>query len=268
MQISAGVQVATEFVEYAHETTRLYLDNRIAWGRRVGMFNRNARIRERLVDVPKQYFGEVIFRSPTPESFGSMAKLLSQRKSTRIFSSEAIPLSLIGDLFSQAIMASDDKNTRLGLSTGRRRAYGSAGAIYAVEHYLVGLNVERFEYPFIAYCSPQHREIIVVNRGRDRTSFLEALGIENESIPAFAIVQTLDLERATRKYQERGYRFGMIEAGLAAQTLCLVATTLNLGSVMWGGHYDHLIDKLLKISGTNETAINTIFFGVSFDDRR
>ncbi|MDK1390024.1 SagB family peptide dehydrogenase [Sinorhizobium sp. 8-89] len=254
MVIATPDQTATEFIEFTHEATRLYRENRIAWGRRVAFFNNNSRARSRLVDVPKPYAGDAIFAA------GLLSRILLRRKSTRNFSQSPVPISIVGDLFRQAVMARKLPDPS-ELINGRRRSYSSAGAIYAVEHYIIGLNVDGVPNPFTAYCSPQNRKIIMVEPNADRNELRKALGLEQSVLPAFAVVQTIDLERSTRKYQERGYRFALIEAGLACQTLCLVGVTLDLGSVIWGGHFDHLIEQGLRVLGTHETAVNTILFG-------
>ena len=54
--------------------------------------------------------------------------------------------------------------------------------------------------------------------------------------------------RTTEKYGERGIRYVHIEAGHAAQNLCLQATALGLGSVPVGAFHDEQITGLLNIS--------------------
>jgi len=132
-----------------------------------------------------------------------------------------------------------------------------------VEHYALCLNISGNENPSAAYCDPRGQRLLQVDSEARRETLLTALGLrENgETVPAFAIVQTIDIERSTRKYQERGYRFGLLEAGLSAQTLCLVGTSMGFGSIIWGGYYDHLLDDALRIRGTSETTINVILFG-------
>ncbi len=45
-------------------------------------------------------------------------------------------------------------------------------------------------------------------------------------------------ERSTFKYQDRGYRFTLIEAGHVAQNMKLTATALGFSSVNLGGFFD------------------------------
>ena len=245
-----------------HETTRLYAENHANWSRRVGYFNTNVKARDRLIDVAKSYTGRVIYKAFEDGDDLAVSDPLRERKSTRAFEALPLPMSLIGSLFAQAVMARDLRKGETGLGIRRRRPYPSAGAIYSVEQYVIGLDLAE-NRPLVAYASPQRRELILIQANVDRRELLQALGLlaEGSPCPAFAVVQTVDLERATRKYGERGYRFALIEAGAAAQTLCMKGLALGLASTVWGGHHDHLLDDCLKIAGTTETAINTILFG-------
>jgi len=247
------------FVEMFHESTRLYKNSRMAWGDRVAFFNTNKRARTQIVDVAKNCTGKAIYRATDEEDLSQLEDTLLKRKSTRSYAPIPVALRDIGALMQLSVMARglDQPDGHLV----RRRSYSSAGAIYGIEHYIIGLNVTGFELPFVSYCSAQRKEIILLRENLGRSNVENALGSESIINPAFAVIQTIDLDRVTRKYQERGYRFSLIEAGLAAQTLCLVGLSLNFRSLLWGGHNDHLLDDLLCIKDTNETAINTLFFG-------
>lgn len=54
-------------------------------------------------------------------------------------------------------------------------------------------------------------------------------------------------ERTTRKYGERGIRYVHMEAGHAAQNLCLQATALGLGAVTIGAFHDDQVARLLRL---------------------
>jgi SagB-type dehydrogenase family enzyme len=53
-------------------------------------------------------------------------------------------------------------------------------------------------------------------------------------------------ERTTRKYGQRGERYVQIEAGHAAQNICLQAVSEGLGTVVVGAFVDHEINVLLN----------------------
>ncbi len=54
-------------------------------------------------------------------------------------------------------------------------------------------------------------------------------------------------ERTTGKYGERGVRYVHIEAGHAAQNLCLQATALDLGIVTVGAFNDDQVKEALGL---------------------
>jgi len=64
---------------------------------------------------------------------------------------------------------------------------------------------------------------------------------------ALVIVFTAVYERTTIKYGERGIRYVHMEAGHAAQNLCLQATALGLGVVTVGAFSDEQVAKLLNL---------------------
>jgi SagB-type dehydrogenase family enzyme len=250
---------AYDFVELAHEAARLYVDNRRSWGSLVSHFNNNQRARSRLIDVPERYATRVVADVSEKTEEGPLEEMLAKRQSTRSFSSSAVEMSAIFTLLQRAVMARQEGDQELN----GRRPYASAGGIYSIEHYVLCLNISGKEQPSTAYCDSRSGRLLHVDSQAPREALLTSLGLreDGETVPAFAIVQTIDIERSTRKYQERGYRFGLLEAGLSAQTLCLVGTSMGLGSIIWGGYYDHLLDDELRIRGTSETTINVVLFG-------
>jgi SagB-type dehydrogenase family enzyme len=52
-------------------------------------------------------------------------------------------------------------------------------------------------------------------------------------------------ERTTVKYGDRGIRYVHLEAGHAAQNVCLQATALGLGTVTVGAFYDDEVQAVL-----------------------
>jgi SagB-type dehydrogenase family enzyme len=67
---------------------------------------------------------------------------------------------------------------------------------------------------------------------------------------AFIVVYVLDAELAALRYAQRGYRFGLIEAGLMAQQATLVAQAMNLGTCLYGGYPDGELAACLDLHPT------------------
>ena len=64
---------------------------------------------------------------------------------------------------------------------------------------------------------------------------------------AAAFIFTAIYERTTVKYGEMGIRYVYMEAGHAAQNLCLQATALELGAVTIGAFHDSRVASLLNL---------------------
>lgn len=62
---------------------------------------------------------------------------------------------------------------------------------------------------------------------------------------AAVIVVAGDMNRQTKKYSNRGWRYTLIEAGIAVERIIAAATALNLGSLAFGGYDDRALSRLL-----------------------
>ncbi|MEL6100052.1 MAG: SagB/ThcOx family dehydrogenase [Pseudomonadota bacterium] len=253
---------ALTVVEDFHEATRLYPATRTGWGRRVAHFNTNEKARARLLR-PEHRFGRGWPAGDTARS-ADMLELLGARKSERLFSSEPVQFETVKDVILAATCPPVDGHANENSHASTHRPYASAGGIYSVDHYVIGLRVNGpIPAPFVAYCCPTRRAVVPVRSGLDAAFCNKALGTAADDTldPAFAVVQAANLDRATRKYQERGYRFALLEAGLAAQNICLLSNANGFSALIWGGHHDDALDRLLSIRGTEATALNTILLG-------
>jgi SagB-type dehydrogenase family enzyme len=71
----------------------------------------------------------------------------------------------------------------------------------------------------------------------------DALTAANEPV----VFISADLERPSRKYSNRGYRYALMEAGAAMQNAYLAASELDLPIRAIGGIHDHLAAELLDL---------------------
>jgi SagB-type dehydrogenase family enzyme len=74
-----------------------------------------------------------------------------------------------------------------------------------------------------------------------------AMGQTSVKQGALDIVITGVYEKVTSKYGERGIRFTHLEAGHAAQNICLQAVGLKLGTVTVGAFDDANVQKVLDL---------------------
>jgi SagB-type dehydrogenase family enzyme len=75
------------------------------------------------------------------------------------------------------------------------------------------------------------------------------------------VLVTAIFQRSTFKYQDRGYRLILIEAGEVAQNMTLEATSLGLGACLLGGYLDNDLSGLLEIDGIDEAPLLPVVLG-------
>lgn len=192
----------------------------------------------------------------------SLAEVLSARQSCRSYRDQPLGLEILSTVLNQAVGLS-----RMATVNGMdgvkiyMRPYPSGGGLYPVEFYPILLNVTGVQPCVTHYDAVDHR-LHFVRVPLDVKAFQNSVGnrvaFRNS---AAAVVMTAVFPRSVNKYGPRGYRFALLEAGHAAQNLCLAATSLGLGSLVWGEYYDDEINDMLDVDGVVETVVNILFLG-------
>lgn len=196
-------------------------------------------------------------RTPLPESRvdepSSLWAAISQRRSCRTYSGEAIGLESISELTFHS----------LGMSSNSYgRCLPSAGGLYPLELYVVVINVKGLESGLYHYDVRSH-SLTRLAQGDFRRSLVKTIFIEEAVEKAAAImVLTGVFGRSKIKYGERAYRFALLEAGHAMQNICLVATVLGLGACPVGGFVDDNLNDLLDVDGIEEAAVYAATIGM------
>ena len=121
----------------------------------------------------------------------------------------------------------------------------SAGATYPLEVYLVSGNVQGLASGIYKY-NPKKHELIKVIDGDAREKLANAALSQNFVKEAFAdIIITAVYERTIWRYGDRGIRYVHIEAGHAAQNICLEVVALGLATVPVGAFHDDHVKSIL-----------------------
>ena len=85
---------------------------------------------------------------------------------------------------------------------------------------------------------------------------------------AAIVLITAVVQRSLWKYEDRGYRYILLEAGHAAQNLNLCAEGLGLASLNLGGFFDEDVMALLKLDQDREIVLYGVALGkAAIDDR-
>ena len=173
----------------------------------------------------------------------SVEKALKERRSVRHYRKEPLTISEISQLLwaAQGITAS-----------GGLRTAPSAGALYPLEVYIIVGNVTNMKSGIYKYI-PESHELVKVIEG-DKRSELSNAALHQSPIkeaPAVIVISAV-YKRTTGKYGERGIRYVHMEAGHAAQNICLQAVSLNLGTVVIGAFKDEMVKKALNLGDKEE----------------
>lgn len=178
----------------------------------------------------------IILPPPRLDSEFSIEKALLLRRSVREYTGD--PLTL--DEVSQLLWAAQGITDPRGFRTAP-----SAGGLYPLEIYLVAGDVENLEAGVYKY-RPLGHELVKIRSGDLREALCAAaLGQTWVKEAAINILIMGVYERTTVKYGDRGIRYVHMEAGHAAQNVCLQATALNLGTVTVGAFQDDQVQQVL-----------------------
>jgi len=195
----------------------------------------------------------VLTQLPQPmfNSSVSLEETLLHRRSIREYANEALTLEEV----SQLLWAAQGVTAEWG-----GRTAPSAGALYPLEVYVVVGNVENLA-PGVYKYNPERHELTLLGSTDVREELAEgSLGQTWVKEGAIDIVIAAAYERTTKKYGDRGVRYVHMEAGHAAQNICLQATALDLGMVTVGAFYDEQVKEIIGMP-VNETPLYVIPVG-------
>ncbi|MFZ5797331.1 MAG: SagB/ThcOx family dehydrogenase [Desulfobulbaceae bacterium] len=168
----------------------------------------------------------------------SLEQCLYTRRCQRKFSDSPLTLPEISQLAWAALGITSRKGYR---------TCPSAGALYPLELLVLAANVQDLAAGLYRYAVKPH-ELHLINPGDLRHALADA-GLGQSAIreaPA-CLVFTAFYERTTGKYGQRGVQYVHMEAGHAAQNVCLQIAALGLATVMIGAFHDDRVKKNLSL---------------------
>ncbi|WP_336339513.1 SagB/ThcOx family dehydrogenase [Haloarcula brevis] len=184
---------------------------------------------------------------PDPVETVPLERTIDTRRSPVTFEPTSIGRETLGRLLARTAGITERGET----DDDHLRAYPSGGARYPLELYTTVLRAKQVETGVYHYDVRQN----ALNKTPqdDVHEFSEFVygSLENAVMLVFV---TADLERTTKKYGERGYRYANLEAGHAMQNLCLVSESVGLGCRPYGGFLEDQADEYLCLHG-NETTL-------------
>lgn len=149
------------------------------------------------------------------------------------------------------------------------RPVPSGGGLYPLELYAITQSVEGLAGGVHHYVPLGHQLETV--RADPLPSLMTAemfLGQPYLAEAAALIVITATVARSLWKYEDRGYRYILLEAGHVAQNLNLCAEAVGLASLNLGGFLDEDVASLLNLDQDREIALYGVAVGSSESEDR
>ncbi|MEX1168998.1 MAG: SagB/ThcOx family dehydrogenase [Chloroflexota bacterium] len=209
------------------------------------------------VALYKSYRGAPVVTLPAPDLDGGLPTetAISSRRSSR----EYAPLPMTQAELSRLLFLTG------GISADRwgsaRRTAPSSGALYPIEVYAVVHQVEGIQPGVYHYAFREHA-LEQVRAGDFRAQVVDQ-AIAQEFLGECGVVLflTIIFQRMRPKYQDRSYRYGLLEAGHLGENAYLAATSMGLGACGVGAFMDDSINSMLGVDGVEEAVVYMLAAG-------
>ncbi len=188
----------------------------------------------------------------------SVESAITNRRSSKEFSSSALPLAHLAKVLYLANGARIPKTSTDAVSSSNR-AYQfnspSAGGLASTQLDVFVLNVIDIE-PGIYRFDKQTHELVLKKKGNFATWLKEFAILQVEFAQAGAvIILSCDMARLAEKYSVRAYRLGLMDAGHVSQNIYLSAQALDLRVCATAGFVDSEINTALGFDGLDKCAL-------------
>lgn len=210
--------------------------------------------------VPLQDPADLAATIPLPKTAAealsqiSLYEALERRRSRRQFASIPLRVEQVGNLLwaTQGLQRASSPETEY-------RTAPSAGGLFAVTAFVLAENIDRLATGVYVYRPREHTLQKAKGPVVPFATWFHTDDIDYRSAPA-AVIFVAHLDRIAARYGERGYRYGLIEAGHAAQNLMLAATALEVSCVPAGGYHDRRVSSDLKL-GPLDVPVHCLILG-------
>ncbi len=185
----------------------------------------------------------------------TLEEAVQKRRSVRAYSDEPLTLA---ELSRVLFLTGGINAERFG---AKLRAAPSAGALYPIETYLTVHRVTGLQPGVYHYTVTDHT--LALLREANVRSETVRQGLMQGFLGTCGVVVyfTVILQRLRWRYQERSYRYALLEAGHLAQNLYLAATSLGMGVCAVGAFLDDEVNAMLGVDGEQEAAVYMLSVG-------
>jgi SagB-type dehydrogenase family enzyme len=190
----------------------------------------------------------------------SLGEAIKRRLSCRSFRSDPLALDEISTLLSLGYGV--EGAIHLGAIEHLERPVPSGGGLYPLECYLVVRGAEGLQ-PGLYHYLPLGNALEQLKPIDLSDTFISHIFMNQPYLAAapVIVVLTAAVDRLMHKYGDRGYRYVLLEAGHAAQNMCLVAGALGLGALPVGGFFDCYMADLFDLDLEQEAVLYALGFG-------
>lgn len=186
----------------------------------------------------------------------SFTSILRKRRSRRNFEGLIIFQKLQNlIMLSASINSYNDNNLQL-------RHWPSAGARYPLEMYILNSKVDGLKKCFSFHYNVKRNTLERLFPIKNPSKFFFDITGQDWSKKASCIIAISSVfDRNKIKYDDRGYRYSLIDCGHLSQNILLTATALDLKACSIGGFSDTKINKYLDLNEVQEAIIYMIAIG-------
>ncbi len=207
---------------------------------------------------------------PTPrrDSLGeghSLHEVMARRQSRREMSSAPVELDAVGELlYRVARVTAILRGSAEVPQDVLQRPYPSGGAIHELEFYLAVGACAGLAPGFYHYRGQEHALTRIADAEAPAAAMLEECAMawgQPGRPPQVLVVIASRLPRLAWKYAGIAYKISLMNAGVAIQSLYLVATDLGLAGSAAGSGNPELFARATGVSSWEETSIAEFGFG-------
>jgi SagB-type dehydrogenase family enzyme len=200
-------------------------------------------------------------RTALPKTERSPVQALAEgRRSMRAFLPEVLPLAALAAILrgTYGVCGPDPME---GGGSFLRRPVPSAGGLYPLEIYMLAARVEGLQ-PGIYHYDAEGDAAEAVTPGGWQAEAAEIFYTWPfvEHAPVILCLAAM-FGRTQKKYGPRGYRYILLEAGHAAQNLCLCAQERGLATLCMGGFRDAALNRMIGLVQPEEGVVYTVALG-------
>jgi SagB-type dehydrogenase family enzyme len=188
-----------------------------------------------------------------------VAKLAMERRSCRQYAARAMSLATVAHLLHSCYGLTELRHETASWARWGRTV-PSAGGLYPIDVFVAARNVEMLSDGVFRY-EPLERCLTPIPHGRRDDVEQAIFSPEFIANANLLVALCATFARTQDKYGPRGYRYLLLEAGHAAQNLCLSATELGCATLCLGGFDDDVLNGALGCRVLEEAALYCVAVG-------